>query len=99
MWEFLLEIVRKTNCVGTSIVMDAFHIYCRGGQEEDILKVSGDQISMFHINDVPVSKQERQKLVDGDRIFPGDGILNLSRKVRLLSVRVARSQVAGRGLQ
>lgn len=73
----LLEIVEKADHPDTTVAMDAFHIYRGGGKEEDILKVPGDRVAIFHINDAPATECPRESLADGDRVYPGDGILNL----------------------
>ena len=73
----LMEIVGRAGHPCATVVMDAFHIYRGGGREEDILKVPGDQVSIFHIDDVPRTAKPRRLLADGDRVYPGDGILNL----------------------
>jgi 2-keto-myo-inositol isomerase len=72
----LLEIVHKANNPDTTVVMDSFHIYRGGGSNGDILKVPGNQVSIFHINDAPRT-EEPEILTDGDRVQPGDGILDL----------------------
>tara|TARA_B100001123_G_scaffold433223_1_gene557537 strand:- start:247 stop:1059 length:813 start_codon:yes stop_codon:yes gene_type:complete len=73
----LLEIVRRADNPDTTVVMDSFHIYRGGGTNADILKVPGNQVSIFHINDTP-KVDEPEILTDGDRVQPGDGILDLS---------------------
>ncbi|MDP6780096.1 MAG: sugar phosphate isomerase/epimerase family protein [Candidatus Latescibacteria bacterium] len=80
----LMEIVGKAGHPSTTVVMDAFHIYRGGGQEEDVLKVPGDQISIFHIDDVPRTSKPRRLLTDADRVYPGDGILDLKGMLDLL---------------
>jgi sugar phosphate isomerase/epimerase len=80
----LLEIVRKANNPDTTVVMDSFHIFRGGGSNDDILKVSGDRISIFHINDAPRA-EEPEILTDGDRVLPGDGVLDLPDMLNKLS--------------
>ncbi len=80
----LMEIVEKAGHPRSKVVMDAFHIYRGGGREEDILKVPGDRISIFHIDDVPRTKKPRRLLTDADRVYPGDGILNLEAMILML---------------
>ena len=81
----LMEIVALADHPRTTVVMDAFHIYRGGGQEEDILKVPGAQVAIFHIDDAPRTDRERETLTDGDRVYPGDGILNLENMLRMLA--------------
>lgn len=83
--DVLMEIVRRADVHGTTVVLDAFHIYRGGGRNEDILKVPGDQVSVFHIDDVPDDDRPREALADGDRVYPGDGRLDLPGMLRMLS--------------
>jgi len=83
--DVLMEIVNRADHVDSSVVMDAFHIYRGGGQDKDILKVPGEIVSIFHIDDAPESDKRREDLVDGDRVYPGDGILDLAGMLKMLS--------------
>ena len=80
----LLKIVEKVGLPETTVVMDAFHIYRGGGRDEDILKVPGGRICIFHIDDAPRTDKPREALTDGDRVYPGDGILNLKGMLDML---------------
>ena len=81
----LMEIVNLADHSETTVVMDAFHIYRGGGRDKDILKVPGAQVSIFHIDDAPQTGRQRETLTDGDRVYPGDGILNLENMLVLLA--------------
>lgn len=60
---------------GGAVLPDVYHLY-KGGSEFGGLKlVSGAAIGIFHVNDYP--KIERGKIVDQDRVFPGDGVAPL----------------------
>jgi sugar phosphate isomerase/epimerase len=55
---------------------DSYHWYTNGLGVEDILRLNANQIVQVHINDapdVPVSE-----VLDNDRLFPGEGIIDLS---------------------
>jgi sugar phosphate isomerase/epimerase len=80
-----MEIVALADAPDTTVVLDAFHIYRGGGSDEDILKLRGEQVSIFHIDDVPEDGRTRQELADGDRVYPGDGILNLVGMLKMLT--------------
>ena len=55
------------------LLLDFYHLY-RGGNSFDSLKhINLADIDVFHINDYP-STPSREKLVDADRVYPGDGI-------------------------
>ena len=83
--DVLMEIVNRANRTETTVVMDAYHIFRGGGKDEDILKVPGEQVSIFHIDDAPQTDKPREELADGDRVYPGDGILNLKGMLDLLA--------------
>ena len=83
--DVLMSIVNLADHPDTTVVMDAFHIYRGDGRDEDILKVPGEQVSIFHIDDAPRSDRPRETLADGDRVYPGDGILNLPKMLEMLA--------------
>ncbi|OWK35962.1 sugar phosphate isomerase/epimerase family protein [Fimbriiglobus ruber] len=67
---------------GGCVLPDVYHLY-KGGSEFTGLKLLGpNSIGIFHINDYP--KIDRPKIVDADRVFPGDGIAPLKDVVRTL---------------
>jgi sugar phosphate isomerase/epimerase len=51
-----------------------------GGSVDDLLKLSGDRISCFHINDVPATPDPLTQ-TDADRVMVGDGIADLRRVI------------------
>ncbi|TVY08528.1 sugar phosphate isomerase/epimerase family protein [Paenibacillus cremeus] len=58
------------------LLFDAYHWYTNEGTYEDILKLSADQIVHVHINDapdVPVAE-----VLDNDRLYPGEGVIDLT---------------------
>jgi 2-keto-myo-inositol isomerase len=60
---------------GGLVLPDVYHLY-KGGSEFSGLKLmNGSAIGIFHVNDYP--KIERGKIVDQDRVYPGDGIAPL----------------------
>lgn len=55
------------------ILPDVYHMF-RGGSGFDSLKmISGSAIEVFHFNDF-VADIPREKQVDADRVYPGDGV-------------------------
>ncbi|MCL6626136.1 sugar phosphate isomerase/epimerase family protein [Alicyclobacillus shizuokensis] len=57
------------------LLLDAFHWYTTGATVDDIRNLHNQQIVHVHINDakdVPVSQVR-----DNDRLFPGEGVINL----------------------
>lgn len=66
-----------TECgkAGGGILPDVYHLY-KGGSDFAGLKLLGaESIGIFHVNDYP--KIDRDKIVDADRVYPGDGIAPL----------------------
>ena len=56
---------------------DVYHTY-KGGSDFDALKMLGPQaLQVFHWNDYP-SNPSREKIGDGDRVYPGDGVAPIS---------------------
>lgn len=69
---------------------DVFHIY-RGGSEFDGLRLlSSRAIRVFHMNDYPADPP-REKINDGHRVMPGDGVAPLTGILR--NIRPADGQV------
>ena len=89
-----MEIVRNADVANATVVLDAFHIYRGGGRDEDILKVPGESVGIFHIDDVPKTSLPRESLADGDRVYPGDGILDLRRMLMMLKDQGFRGPVS-----
>lgn len=81
--EGALEIVTKAAHPAGTIVLDPFHIFRGGGSLETISRLRPEQIAIMHFNDTPASPP-RLEQHDKDRVFPGDGHLNLKRIVELL---------------
>lgn len=58
-----------------SILPDVYHLYKGGSDFTGLGMLAGSAVGIFHINDYP--KIDREKIVDADRIYPGDGIAPL----------------------
>lgn len=59
-----------------TITPDVWHMFRGGSRFESLNDVPADHISCFHWNDAP-AKPAREKQTDADRVYPGDGILDL----------------------
>jgi sugar phosphate isomerase/epimerase len=57
------------------VLPDVYHLYKGGSDFAGLPLLSGSAIGIFHVNDYP--KIERDKIVDADRVYPGDGIAPL----------------------
>ncbi len=81
--ESALEILTSAAHPAGTIVIDPFHIFRGGGSVESLALLRPGQIAVAHFNDAPAeSPRERQH--DGDRVWPGDGHLDLRRYLALL---------------
>ena len=81
--ESALEIVTKAGHPAGTIVLDPFHIFRGGGSPESIALLKESQIAIFHFNDTP-AQPPRVEQHDKDRVYPGDGHLDLRRQLDLL---------------
>lgn len=60
---------------GGAVLPDVYHLYKGGSNFNGLKLMSGSAIGIFHVNDYP--KIERGKIVDQDRVYPGDGVAPL----------------------
>jgi len=81
--EDALEVVTKADHPAGTVVLDPFHIFRGGGSLESIAKLRSEQIAIMHFNDTPAAPPRTQQH-DKDRVYPGDGHLNLKRELDLL---------------
>jgi 4-hydroxyphenylpyruvate dioxygenase len=63
-----------------SMVFDTFHFWRGGCDLEQLGKVPGERISLVHLNDV--KEVAREKAVDQDRTYPGEGGIPLKQVLR-----------------
>ena len=65
------------------VLLDIFHLY-KGGSDNTMLPLVGKSaLEVFHINDYPANFP-REKIVDADRVFPGDGVAPLRQTLALI---------------
>ncbi len=81
--EDALEIVEKAGHPAGTLVLDPFHIFRGGGSAESISRLRPEQIAVCHFNDAPASPPRAQQH-DRDRVYPGEGHLDLRRMLDLL---------------
>ena len=81
--ESALEVIERAGHPAGTIVIDPFHIFRGGGSLESISKLRGEQIAIAHFNDAPAFPS-REEQHDRDRVWPGDGHLDLARYCALL---------------
>lgn len=78
-----LEIITNAGHPAGTVVLDPFHIFRGGGSLESIAKLKPEQIAIMHFNDTPANPPRLQQH-DKDRVYPGDGHLDLKRELDLL---------------
>jgi len=81
--ESALEVVESATHPAGTIVLDPFHIFRGGGSIEAIARLRAEQIAVAHFNDTPATPS-RLDQHDADRVWPGDGHLDLRRYLALL---------------
>lgn len=79
-----IDIVQRSGRPDATVVVDPFHCHRGGGSMESLSKLRADQIAISHFNDCPAFPAADQQQ-DSDRVFPGDGVVNLNRYCDLLS--------------
>lgn len=67
-----ISLIDKMN---VGILLDSIHWHTSGGNVDDILALEADQIIHVHINDAP--DLPKQEILDNDRLYPGEGIIDL----------------------
>ncbi|MCA6078837.1 sugar phosphate isomerase/epimerase family protein [Fulvivirga sedimenti] len=60
------------------IIPDVYHMYISKGGFENMRQLNGDLFAIFQYNDAP-SGMNINDMTDADRVYPGDGILPLSK--------------------
>lgn len=81
--EDALEVVTRAGHPAGTLVLDPFHLFRGGGSPESIAKLTASQIAICHFNDTPANPHRTQQH-DHDRVYPGDGHLDLRRQLDLL---------------
>jgi sugar phosphate isomerase/epimerase len=81
--EDALEVITKADHPAGTLVLDPFHIFRGGGSAESIARLKAGQVAIMHFNDAPASPPPVQQH-DKDRVYPGDGHLDLKRELDLL---------------
>lgn len=66
-----------------TVTPDVWHMFRGGTQAAALDAVPADHISCFHWNDAP-AQPRREEQTDADRVYPGDGVVDLKLIVRQL---------------
>jgi len=86
-------IVTEADDADGTIILDVFHMYRGGSVLDDLKKIPGDRIAIFHFNDAPESPPREQQ-TDADRVYPGDGIAPLGDMLKILKESGYRGMVS-----
>ena len=81
--EKALRVMQGSGHPRATTVLDPFHVFRGGGDMESIALLQESQIAISHFNDTPATPP-RQQQHDADRVYPGEGHLDLRRYVQLL---------------
>jgi len=57
-----------------SLVIDTFHFYVGGSSFDSLEEIPAERLSVVHVNDV--EQKTCDELRDGDRVLPGEGVMN-----------------------
>lgn len=74
--EDAIDIVVRSQHPDATVVVDPFHCYRGGGAIESLSKLRPWQIAISHFNDCPAVPAANLQQ-DSDRVFPGDGVVDL----------------------
>jgi 2-keto-myo-inositol isomerase len=72
----VLYVAAETGHKKALVLSDVYHLHKGGSSFNSLKMLSGSGLQMFHVNDFP-KEPTRDKIVDGDRVFPGDGVAPL----------------------
>jgi len=71
--EATLDVLAKVGRPDAALLADVYHTYRGGGGFATFRRFGGGRLPVLHVNDYPPTPV-REKLVDADRVWPGDGI-------------------------
>ena len=78
-----LRIMEESGHPDATIVLDPFHDFRGGAGCDDVARLREDQIAVCHFDDAP-GQPPAHKQHDPDRVYPGDGVIDLVKFVGLL---------------
>ena len=65
--------LKMLNRPDAAVLADVYHTYRGGSSFAAYRSLSSSTLPVLHVNDYPAAPQ-REKLVDANRVWPGDGI-------------------------
>jgi sugar phosphate isomerase/epimerase len=82
--EGMLELCEASGASNVGLLLDCWHLYTSGGDMDDVLGLTDEQIVDVHINDAPAGV-EIDEQIDNVRCMPGEtGIIDVPRFLRNL---------------
>ncbi|GIQ69380.1 sugar phosphate isomerase/epimerase [Xylanibacillus composti] len=81
--EETLDWIGAIHAPNLGLLFDAYHWYTTGGTINDILQLKPEQIVHAHMNDAPDIPVE--DVLDNDRLYTGEGVIDLAGFLRALS--------------
>lgn len=69
----VLYVAAESGQKDARLLLDVYHLYKGGSGHANLPFVGKPLIEIFHMNDYP-AQPEREKIVDADRVYTGDGI-------------------------
>jgi sugar phosphate isomerase/epimerase len=69
-------VAAECGAAGGCVLPDVYHLYKGGSDFVGLGLLSGPAVGIFHVNDYPPI--DRAKIVDQDRVYPGDGVAPLA---------------------
>ncbi len=80
----VLYVAAETGHQNALVLSDIYHLHKGGSSFNSLKLLNGKGMQMFHINDYP-KEPPREKIVDADRVFPGDGVAPLAQVYKELN--------------
>ncbi len=71
--EDALDVLALVNRPDAAVLADVYHTYRGGGSFGAYRRLTPAMLPVLHVNDYP-AEPSRDKLVDADRVWPGDGL-------------------------
>lgn len=65
------------------VLLDIYHLYKGGSGNASLPLVGKSAIEVFHVNDY-TADFPREKIVDADRVFPGDGVAPIKETLKII---------------
>jgi 2-keto-myo-inositol isomerase len=70
-----METIRRVGKRNVGLVLDSFHMYLSNSRFSDINQLKAEQVFLVHVNDS--EKGDKRKLTDVNRLYPGEGDIDL----------------------